>query len=188
MGICMGVHPASNSYDSHCRPFPFLMGEGVAAPLERRTGPNQAACFSSTDDPPPDRRGATPTAPFSPSRIWAGQTVASSLPHRRVLLVSRESAGMQPAFTSACAAAAVLDGVSRSQGPLNPKAFRLLGLRPVCPEVDALGAEVGDFLARPGGAFEYVLLPRDLEAFKSGGHDRGLERCLQQRPGYSVGP
>lgn len=61
-------------------------------------------------------------------------------------------------------------------------------LRFVRPEVDAVRAEVADFLAWNCCAFEDVLLPGDLKTFESGGHDRGLERCLQQRPGDSVGP
>ena len=47
---------------------------------------------------------------------------------------------------------------------------------------------MGDFLAGPGRPLEDILTPGDLEILETGGHDRGLERCFQQRPGYSVGP
>src|SRR5215218_5576921 len=38
------------------------------------------------------------------------------------------------------------------------------------------------------GAAEDVLAPGDLEPDETGGHDRDLELCLQQSPGYSPGP
>ena len=58
----------------------------------------------------------------------------------------------------------------------------------LCSEVDTSGAEVGHFFALDGGTVEHVLSPCDLESFEPGGHDRGLERCFQQRSRYSVGP
>jgi len=58
----------------------------------------------------------------------------------------------------------------------------------VGPEVDPASAKSGHGLAGPKGALKDVLAPGQLETFESGGHDRGLELCFQQSPGYSVGP
>ena len=63
-----------------------------------------------------------------------------------------------------------------------------LALRLMGPKVDPPGTEVGDFLARANRPFENVLAPGDFESLEPSGHDRGLERCFQQRPSYSVGP
>ena len=55
-------------------------------------------------------------------------------------------------------------------------------------EIHASSAELGHLGTWAGGAFEHVLLPGELETLEAGGHDRGLELCVEQSSGYSVRP
>ena len=90
---------------------------------------------------------------------------------------------MSSTVSDPCLAGWCTSVVTRQPG--DPATYAV-GLRRT--EVDAACAEVGDFLARYCGSLEDVLLPGDLEVLETGGHDRGLERCIQQRARYSVGP
>jgi len=55
-------------------------------------------------------------------------------------------------------------------------------------EVHTPRSELRDVLTRTRCVCEDVFTPCDLEVLEAGGHDRGLELCLEQSPGYSVSP
>lgn len=77
-----------------------------------------------------------------------------------------------------------------------PERFRAVDVLLVCAllsrlaraEVHAARAELRNILTRTRCICEDVLAPCDLEVLEAGGHDRGLELCFEQSPGYSVSP